>query len=119
VLEPVVPPAEGVVVPVPEVPVFDVPEDVPVPEVPDVEVPEPDVPELEVPPAGGVVVPVVVPEPVDPVTDEPPEPGVNATIMVSMRLVHPKDVSEPSVPSQGLENSAHLPSFETWANPSP
>jgi hypothetical protein len=40
---------------------------------------------------------------------------VKSTMNVSIRVAHENAVSEPSVPSQGLENSAHKPSLEIWA----
>jgi hypothetical protein len=92
--------------------------------------------ELEVVPVGvdppplaaGVVAPLVFAVPplelVDPpvlvvVAGELAElfaPLDNSTMNVSMRVEQPNEVSDPSVPSHELENSAQLPSLEIWAN---
>lgn len=105
---PVVVPDGGAeeVVPEVEVPVVVLDE---VPELVLVELPEP----LEVPPVEEDVVPVdeVVPVP----TVVPPEPATRDRMNVSMRLPQPNELSDPKLPSHGLENNIHFPSLEICA----
>ena len=99
----------------PDVPDPELPDVLPDVDPPDVGVPDVDVPDVELP----ELAPEEPPELLEPEPLDDGGSGVRARMNVSIRVLQPNAVSEPRLPSQGLENNAHLPSLEICAKLSP